>query len=112
MIINLDKNLFVSDEGILKQVSEKKKIKKINPIKRLLKYWKAKREMEREFNKEFEEEIRDDEDKIELTEEEQDDLDQIFDIIDGIGDRIAEVVVFEYFKIKELRDGRANGKYE
>ncbi len=114
MIINLDRNLFVSEKGILKQVSKKKKM---NPIKRFIKYLKRAKikkeaEMEKEFNKEFNEEVRDDEDKIELTEEEKNDLDQIFDIIDGIGDRVAESVVFEYFKIKELRDGRANGKYE
>ncbi len=114
MIVNLNKDLYVNKNGILECIDRKK----MNPILRLIEYLikrtktKKEAELEKEFNKEFNEEIRDDEDKIELTEEEKNDLDQIFDIIDGIGDRVAESVVFEYFKIKELRDGRANGKYE
>ena len=51
---------------------------------------------EEEFEEEFEA----------LTDEEQADLDEIFDMINAIGDRVAKTVVDEYFKRKERKEKR------
>ncbi len=114
MIVNLDKNLFVSEEGILKQVSKKKKI---TLLQRLIKYLKARKNaiLEKQFNEEFEEdklgkkvceEIRDENDEEKLTEEEERDVGILLNLADHIAERMIEM----YFEFKERKE--RNGKYD
>ena len=107
MIVDLNKIIY-TESGILKQVNKKE----IGPIGKLIEYLierdktkraKNEKEMDEEFNKGVNGEGNE---VIELTDEEQNDLDEIFNIVDIIRDKVAKTIVGEYFKIKERRERR------